>query len=175
MTSHSHASPTLLRVTAGSERTDVPSTIEIDEYVPLRWRTYDEPLGAGLVRLGNYTTTVMELVVEPHSQVVRGATVTSIDELSPWPDFSVSVTFAALPALSTSFEGWQVIDLKEEFEVAVREGQMVVHWGELGICDGYRSGPVQLLVRDHFLRGLWFSGLTAEQTAVLVSHARQRQ
>lgn len=166
--------PSVLRVAGAGRRADVPSKIEFDEYVPLRWRTYEQPLGGGLVRLGNFSTTLIELVVEPHSQIVRGATITSIDELSPWPEFSVPVTFDALPALSTSFAGWQVHDLKLEFEASVRPEELVVYWGELGACEAYTCGAVQLLVRDRFLCGAWFTGLSAEESNMFVSHARSR-
>lgn len=33
-----------------------PSLIEVDEFVPLRFRTYDRPIGAQYLRLGNNST-----------------------------------------------------------------------------------------------------------------------
>lgn len=161
----------ILRVTAVHPLHSVEVVVDLDEYVPLRFRTYREPLGCGYVRLGNYSTTLVEMPVEPGTQVVRGLTVTSINDVSSWPSFDVSGVEEGLPALSTSFEGYELVDLPREFMVAIRPGEIVVFWQELGRCRGCRLGSACFLIADGTVAGVWFTGLTETQTQLFESHA----
>jgi hypothetical protein len=95
----------ILRVTQLHRLGAVEVDMDVDEFVPLRFRSYREPLGVGYVRLGNNSTTLFEMAVEPGKQVVRGLTVTSIRDVSSWPSFDVVDVEEGMPALSTSFEG----------------------------------------------------------------------
>jgi hypothetical protein len=147
------------------------SDIAIDEYVPLRFRTYREPLGVGYIRLGNYSTTLVELALEPRTQVVRGVTVTSIDELAPWPELEVLDRVEGLPAVSTSFEGGERVDLRDEFHVAVRSGEVIVFWAGLTRCNGYQFGDACFLTVNGVLAGVWFTGLTNGDVRLFESHA----
>lgn len=161
----------LLRVSGGKASSGVPCSIEIDEYVPLRCRTYQEPLGAGYLRLGNYSTRLIELAIEPRVQVLRGVTITSISGVSPWPDFSVMNVVDQLPVVSTSFVGGEVVDLRDNFEVAARSGELIAFWGDLALCTGLRCGRTCFLMKDQVLAGAWFTGLTERETKLFVSHA----
>src|SRR6478735_303305 len=109
----------LLRVTRSYAFDAGEAEILIDEYVPLRFRTYRRALGVGYVRLGNYTTSLIEIGVEPRTQIVRGLTVTSISTLSQWPTFNLIERAEGLPMLSTTFAGGEVVDLSCDFELAV--------------------------------------------------------
>jgi hypothetical protein len=161
----------ILRVTQLHPLDAVEADVDVDGYVPLRFRTYREPLGVGYVRLGNYSTTLIEMAVEPETQVVRGLTVTSISDVSSWPSFDVFKVEEGLPALSTSFEGGEVVDLPRNFMVATRPGEIVVFWQELGRCRGYRHGNACFLIADGALGGVWFTGLTETQTRLFDSQA----
>ena len=161
----------ILRVTELHPLHSVEVDVDVDEYVPLRFRTYREPLGVGYVRLGNYSTTLVEMAVEPRTQVVRGLTVTSISDVSSWPSFDVSGVEEGLPALSTSFEGGEIVDLPREFMVATRPGEIVVFWQDVGRCRGYRLGSACFLIADGTLAGVWFTGLTETQTQLFESQA----
>jgi hypothetical protein len=161
----------LLRVTAEDGSLSATCKVEIDEYVPLRCSTYDEPIGAGYVRLGNYSTTLIELAVEPRTQILRGVTVTSIEELSPWPEFALTEMLDKVPVLATEFQAYDVVDLQDTFKVAARPGEVVVFWTDLARCIGYRCGGTSFLTVDGVLAGVWFTGLTDEETNLFVSHA----
>jgi hypothetical protein len=163
-----------LRVACGKSPAEATCSVEVNGYVPLRLRTYAEPIGAGYVHLGNHSTTLMELAVQPRVQVVRGLTVTSIDRLSPWPRFSVALTSKGLPVVSTHFDGGEIVDLDSEFEISARPGEIVVFWGKRGACKAYVFGKTRFLTRDRTLVGVWFTGLTEEETASFCSHV-QRQ
>jgi hypothetical protein len=137
--------------------------LEFDEFVPLRMRSYRRPLGAGVLRLGNYSTTLLELLIEPISQVLRGVTVTSAGLLVPWPRISVSGDTEGLPVLSTDFEGWRVVDLPIDFKVAVREREILVFWDKLEECDAVTCGRFRFLISSARLAGLWCLGLTKDE------------
>lgn len=151
---------------------DTTPILELDELVPLQFRAYKEPLGAGYLRLGNYSTTLIELAVEPYSQVLHGLTITSIALLSPWPSFSVSAIQEGLPVLATDFEEWQVLDLEEDFIASAHQDEIVVSWDDLGPCEAYAFDRVRFLVRDGVLAGVWFVGLTEGESRRFRSHAR---
>lgn len=161
----------VLRVTQLQPSGTVEADVDIDEYVPLRFRTYREPLGVGYVRLGNYSTTLIEIALEPRTQVVRGLTVTSVNNMTSWPSFDVFELVDGLPALSTSFEGGEVLDLPRDFAVATRPGEIVVFWRDLGQCKGYRVRNACFLVADGTLAGIWFTELTKAQTDLFESQA----
>lgn len=164
----------VLHVVAVHQIAGPPCTLELDEFVPLQLRTYGEALGAGYVRLGNYSTTLMEIAVAPHSQVVRGITITSYDVLSPWPEFSVTRRLDGLPVVSTHFEGWHIVDIQKDFRVSVRQGEILAFWGELDECAVYEFSRVRFLARDNVLLGAWFLGLTHEEIDRFRSHGLQK-
>ena len=136
--------------------------LHFDEYVPLRFRTYTDGIGAGYLRLGNYSTSLLELIIEPCTQMLRGFTVTSFNRLSTWPQFSVRDVSRGLPVLSTDFdfEGSGILDLPIEFRVSVREREVLVAWADLEQCDAYRLDRIRFLVQGGYLRGIWITELT---------------
>jgi hypothetical protein len=134
MSANEKPSPAL-RVASGKSPAGATCSVELNGHVPLRLRTYEEPVGAGYVVLGDYSTKLMELAVQPRGQVVRGLTVTSIDRLSPWPEFSVARTSNGLPVVSTHFDGGEIVDMEGDFEISARPGEIVVFWGEKGVCN----------------------------------------
>jgi hypothetical protein len=161
----------ILRVAGLHRLPAVEVDVDVDEYVPLRFRTYREPLGVGYLRLGDYSATLVEMAVEPRTQVVRGMTVTSISDVSSWPSFVVSGVEEGLPAVSTSFEGGEAVDLPREFMAATRPGEIVVFWQDIGRCRGYRFGSACFLIADGALAGVWFTVLSESQTQLFKSHA----
>ncbi len=165
-----HEQALALRVAGGDASSRASCRIEVDEYVPLHCRTHDEPPGGGYVRLGNYSTTLLELAVAPRTQVLHGVTITSIEEIAPWPEFVLTETLDELPILSTSFQGYEVVDLKDDFKVAARSGEVIAFWAELVRCTGYRCGDACFLTADGVLAGIWFTGLTDQATKLFMSH-----
>jgi hypothetical protein len=155
----------MLTVTNVQPVREEPLLLEIDEYVPLRFRTYREPLGAAFLRLGNRSTTLLELIVEPYAQRVRGVTLTFFEKLSPWPSFSIESTAEGLPILATAFETYTVVELPEKnFDVSIREGEVLLFWSPLGACEVCEfRGRVRFLIQDGRLAGVWFLGLSREE------------
>jgi hypothetical protein len=144
--------------------------LEFDEWVPLQFKTYSKPLGSGFLRLGNYRTQLVEICVEPHFQVVRGLTLTSFDGLSPWPSFSETNSSEGLPILATDFEGWKVVDLDQDFRVALRDNRLMIFWDTLGACESYIFGRARFLARGGDLVGVSFGDLAADELDHFRSH-----
>ena len=159
----------LLRVVAESPASGELGSLEFGPYVPLRYRTSAEPLGAAYVRLGNFATTLLEIQVEPLTQVLRGLTITATDGLSGWPWFEVQPIPAGLPVLGTPFDARVIVDLAQPFHLAIRPGEVVVWWGALGGCIAGRYGDASFLIVNNLLTGIWFTGLLEAQTSLLKS------
>ena len=145
--------------------------VYVDEYIPLRFRTYRDPLGVSYFRLGNYRTTLAELAVEPRTHTVRGLTVMSISSLSPWPRPDLADVEEGLPVIPESLDGGEVVDLPHDFSVASHPGEIVVFWRQLVGCRGARVGNACFLITDSILSGVWFTGLTKTQTHLFNSQA----
>src|SRR5262245_56875639 len=91
----------LLRTSANSiTRPARDISLVVDGYVPLAFESCCDRSPAGYLRLGNYSTTLVELAVEVGTQVLRGLTVVSIDRISEWPGFGVTDVEDGLPTLS---------------------------------------------------------------------------
>jgi hypothetical protein len=164
----------MLEITRVRSTGGTPFVLEIDELLPLKFRAYEELFSAGYLRLGNFSTTLLELGIEAYSQVLFEVTVTSIDALSPWPPFSVEATSKGLPALATDFEGWKAVDLQQEFTTSVRDGEILVFWEELGQIEACEfEGKVRFLIGGGRLIGIWFVALSKEEVALYASHALQ--
>jgi hypothetical protein len=157
-------------------------SLEFDEFVPLRMRTYEPPLGCGVLRIGNYSTTLIELLVELTSQTLRGVTIVSIASLSPWPPLDIRSVTSGTVVLGTDFHQWSVVDLPIDFQVAVREDELLVHWGSLSGAEAYEFGRVRLLAHSGLLSAMCFCDLTKDEIASFrshekgaISHARSRR
>jgi hypothetical protein len=158
-----------LVITGVREIGDVRCELEFDGFIPLQIRTYQEPIGAGFLRLGNYSTTLLELAIEPHSQTVRGAVITSMSELAAWPALSIVSQMDGLPVLATDFQEWRVIDLDLGFEVATRASEFVAFWGPLDGCTAYACGRFRFLAHEGRLVGILCVELTSEEQSSIRS------
>jgi len=163
----------LLRVTAVKSLASSVCRLEFDDYVPLRWSTSNEALGCGVVRFGNYRTTLFELLVEPYSQLVRDATLTSLDTLSTWPQIGSTRGGAGVPVLSTRFESWQRLDLELEFFVALKDREIVIFWDDLTSCIAYEFDRVRFLVSGDRLSGMLFTQLTKAEIDTFSLHVHR--
>jgi hypothetical protein len=162
-----------LKVTNIAEPGGIPCRLELDRYVPMRFRTYEGAIGAALVRLGNYKTTLLELHIEPPSGMLRGLTVTCYDELAPWPTLAVTSTVRGLPELAVRLEGAKRLDLVRDFQVSVQAGEVLVYWDEVRDCQATTfADRVQCLIHDMQLSGVRFIGLTDHEVTLFASHAR---
>jgi len=161
-----------IQIAAVQSLVDVSCLIIVDEYIPLRFRTFDKPLGASYLRLGNYQTSLLEIIVDPTSNVLRGATVTSFDAYSPWAKINETVAIKdGLPVLATEWRNGRLIDLELDFSVALRANELLVWWGNLESLSCISVfGRVRCMLMGDQLLGLWFQCLTDGEVGLLASH-----
>lgn len=161
----------VLRVTSVNERRGDPVILDVDSYVPFRFRTDDRPLGCATLCMGAPKKTLLEIAIEPGGQVVRGLTIVSLGELVSWPKFSVRNSTPGLPAISTSFEGGEVMHVEDEFRVSCRGDEMIVFWGPLNACTAHAYGALRFLVCDETLVGVLCTALSPKQTHLIRYHS----
>lgn len=162
-----------LRIVGLESATTMPYLLQIDEYVPIRFRTYHEQIGAVYLRLGNGSTQLLELIIAPRVGVVRGATATMVDTFSPWPAFEpLTISDASLPILAAKFDKRNYVDLPVPFQFAVRGNEALLFWADLEKCEMFTFNAMKWLARDGELVGLWFTELSTEQLAQLRTHER---
>ena len=162
-----------LRITAETHPPSL-SLIDVDEYVPLRWRSYAPPLGVGYLRLGDFNATLLELAIEPRTQAVRGVTLTSIDCESAWPSFQIEEASESLPSLDANCEAAEIRDVRCELRAAASGAEVLIWWSELGECNALGPKNARFLVRDGNIVGVRFAGLDDEQREAFAAHLSRR-
>jgi hypothetical protein len=142
--------------------------VVFDQYVPMEVRSSSGPIGAGFLRLGDYSATLLELSIEPHTQRLRGATLTSVAKLVSWPSIWVTGSYNGPPILSTGFDRYRVQDLSVQFEVALGDDGIVVFWDRLNDCVAYECGRVRFLARAGVLSGIWCTDVKKTERALFL-------
>jgi len=150
--------------------------IEVDEYVPLRFRTQERPLGAKYLRLGDQSRALLELLIDPLVGTLRGLTITSFESLSTWPKIEVQGEMSqGLPVFGFSWENKNRIESGVRFSVATDGDDVLVFWRDVEECNAaVFSGRVQFLTVADKLAAVRFQGLSSAQMLVFASHAAGR-
>lgn len=143
--------------------------IEVDEYVPLRFRSYENTLGVKYIRLGNFNSSLLELLIDPNSMTVRGFTLTSFDVTHLPKENKALSRVDGLPviAIPGGFIGpsdAQRIDIKKALSVGF--GDDFVEIDLDGQSDAQRVvafGNAEFYINSDELIGIRVVGLTPEQ------------
>lgn len=154
--------------------------VEVDDYVPLRFRSYHGTLGIKYLRLGNFSGSLLELLLDPESMTIRGFTLTSFDAVHQ----PKTLTSANLPMIlglpivafgnEAVFQGpvdAQRIDIDETFSVGFGTNFVEIDFGHL--CEAQsviKSGLAEFCVNMDFLVGLRVVGLNQQQMTMLRAH-----
>jgi hypothetical protein len=150
---------------------DAVPSIEIDEYVPLRFRTYRKAIGAGYIRLGNYQTTLTELIAHPASRTLRGVTLSFFKSYVDWPRIGATAPTEGLPVLRADWGSGNRIDITRDFSVSLRENELLVAWDELSdLSSSLVFGNAQFLITGSELRGIRFFNLSDQDVRALGSY-----
>jgi hypothetical protein len=150
---------------------DIPCLIEIDEFVPLRFRTYTEAIGAAYVHLGNKSTTLTELIFHPGSRVLRGVTLTCFASFSPWPDIGEATSSEGLPVLLLDSSPSRTVVIEREFQVSLRADELLISWGNLSqLSSRLVFDKVQFLIGENELKAVRFSKLSEKEVDLLTSY-----
>lgn len=144
-------------------------TIEIDEYVPLRFRSYDRLLGVNYVRLGNFNTSLLELLIDPNSSVIRGFTLTSFDKTHELRPLDRQPVRSGLPKIETEETGNR-IDLRCDVSVAFEDYEIDVVWNQIPPSEIVKFGRAIFVIGENELVGIRVIDLTQEEVAILKTH-----
>lgn len=146
-------------------------SVTVDDYIPLRWRSYEGTLGGRLVRLGNFKTSLLEIIVEADSMTIRGCTLTLADrQHRPLPRVGQRVV-EGLPIIAVAGDfvgqaGLERMDLHREFSVGWGEDFVELDFGELAKANQrVTCGAVEFLVAEGWLQGMRIAGLSRAQVA----------
>jgi hypothetical protein len=162
----------VFRVSRFEAPLDAKCLIEVDDYVPLRFRTYERPLGASYLRVGDQTKSLVELLIDPNRGLLRGMTVTWFSALSAWPRMEIREVALGLPLLAVPWGKSNRIDSGVDFSVSVHGSDILVSWAALERCDASCfQDRVRFLVVEGHLVGVHFSGLGSDQIRAFLSHA----
>lgn len=147
--------------------------IEVDEYVPLRFRSYEGTLGARYIRFGNFNGSLLEFLLDPNSMTVRGFTLTSFDAVHQPRAIAELPRTAGLPVVEST-EGFAGptdaprIDIKESFSVGFGEDFVEIDLG--GLSDAQRvivADRAEFFVGAVGLVGVRVVGLTTRQVSMV--------
>ncbi len=147
--------------------------VEVDEYVPLRFRSYEGTLGVKYVRFGDFSGSLLEFLLDPNSMTVRGFTLTSFDAVHQPRAIAELPRTTGLPIVvfDEGFKGpvdAQRIDVREAFSVGFGEDFVEIDLG--GLPDAQHvivSGSVEFYVGAGGLVGVRVVCLTQQQVSML--------
>jgi len=147
--------------------------VEVDDYVPLRFRTSERPLGSSYLRLGDQVSSLAEILVDPNIGLVRGITITSFAGLAKWPRFEVETIEQGVPILNVSQGNRNRVDTGVQFSVSVQGSDVLMYWAPMQHCKAsVLLDRVRFLTVGDQLAGVVFRGLSDEQSKRFMTHAR---
>lgn len=152
----------MITISGSCDATSFQSLVEVDDYLPLKFRTYSEPLGGvRYIRIGNGETRLLELIVPADSMVVRGCTVPlidrKVDHLLTGPE-QFSLGLPIIDLADYEFSGppsAQRLDAPIDFAAAVERDAVEFQFGGARSFDrAIRCGDVRFLVQQSDLVGI---------------------
>lgn len=164
---------------SGVDSTPRPTFVEINDYVPLSFRSYKSTLGGVRdVRLGGLSTSFLELTLGLEVNVLRGFTLLSFDAIHEPKTFESMMETEGLPVLMLNdviFRGklgMQYCDIPMLFSVGFGVNFVELRFGQLDAVEqSIVCGQVKFLVRENSLLGVRVCGLREEQVRSIKSMA----
>jgi hypothetical protein len=153
--------------------------VEVDEYVPLRFCSYEGTLGVRYVRLGNFSGSLLEFLIDPYSMTVRGFTLTCFDAVHQPRAIAVLPRTAGLPIIKLSEDfygpiGAQRVDIREAFSVGFGEDFVEINLGKLSEAQRVVvAGTAEFYVGATGLVGIRVVGLAEQQVSMVKAQRAQ--
>lgn len=163
-----------MKISDRTQESQFACKIEIDEYVPLRFRSYEDVLGLKHIRLGDFSDSLFEISVDPTSMVLRGFTLTAFKESHELRSIGILPVMNGLPIIETLYNfygpiGAQYTDIRTQFSVGFGGDVVEIDFG--GLCDAQRTiiyaNVAFYLGRVNDLVGIRVIGLTPKQVSIL--------
>ncbi len=161
---------------SGTDTTDIPfCDIEVDGYIPLSFRSYEDILVVKCVRFGNFVNSLLEIKIDPVSFAIRAFVLVGFDVVHTPLEMRVLPRTFGLPILEIvdSFAGAidaQHIDIQNSFSVGIG-GDFI----EIDLCDMSSSnfvivaGDAEFYTGTSGLVGIRIGGLTSHQLSTIAS------
>ena len=171
----------MIGVSGVEKATHVICSIAVDDYVPLRFRSYEGTLGVKYLRFGDFQTSLLELMIDSNSLTIRGFTLTSFNFLHDPRAFGDLPVALGLPIAKISTEvsfqgpiGAQRIDFPEAFSVGFGAEIIEIDLGRLSDATGVvRNGQVEFYVGSESLVGIRVLGLNRAQLSTIQAQRTQ--
>lgn len=143
--------------------------LEFDDYLPITFDTTDRAIDASFVRLGNFSTSLLELKFAPESGILRGFTVVCFN-MSHKPNFSPapvpSPGLVSRPQLKESGKPQKSEDLKKDFSIGIEDKTLEILIGATASPDQTLTfGRVQFLLAGEHLHSIRILDLSSTELA----------
>ena len=169
----------MLKVVGTCEASEFPSNVDFDEHVPVRFRSHSGPIGgARYIRLGNLSTSLLELRVPSESMALRSFSLTLIDRVSTKKlcgnaEFEYGLPVLELPEGSV-FQGpisAQRADIKEEISAYLDLDGFVISIGEVVDYDrALKHGRISFFISNDALIGICIAELRSDERGLAASY-----
>lgn len=124
--------------------------------------------GLSTFALATTRPDLVELIVNPLSHLLRGATLTLFDSFAPWVAPNETVPSKGLPLLLIQDVKGRRTDTTSDFSVSMRDNELLLAWDDLAqVSRSSVYGNVQFLVVDDNLSGIRFFDLSLEAVSLL--------
>lgn len=173
---------TPVRVKNIDDCTLLPYTIDVDEYVPLRFRLREPSFGSAYLRLGNYSTSLAEIMVNRATRLLQGVTLTSFESYGLWPIIKETTIVQGLPILTGPWDvperdlptlEFKSTDLSVDFVVSLRKNELLIFWSDLStVSSSSVFESVQCYMKESELCAIRFFDLTDKQVSNLNTYGK---
>jgi len=155
---------------------DAYISVEVGETIPLRVRTYENPVGVKYLRVGDFSDSLFEILLSPDSFAIRGFSLVSRDTThEPRKLLADLACVAGVPIVDVgktgAFKGSMYaprIDLVEPFSVGMGKDFAEIRlfdWGTEPQCFVHRN--LRFIVQGDMLAAVRIEGLTQMDLAKL--------
>ena len=154
---------------------DLPCIIEVDPYLPLSFKTFDDVLpGARYFRLGNFDRSLLEIAIDPSSFVIRGAYLVVFDQVLAHAELVAAEPTSerlGLPVVKSVGLVGDPTDQVCDFSVHLADSVFSIDWaGSRRLTDVIRYASVSFFLSGCHLLRIAFGGLDNLQMQTLEEH-----
>lgn len=149
----------------------------IDEHVPISFRSYPGLLGVKYLMLGNFQSTLLELLLDPISYAIRGITLSSFDKVHVPCEPEIKFESIGLPVIDigrnipSSLIDGKVAKISCNISIGVRSDFFEVDFSEIKKSNKkIYCGRTQFFLKDEELTGIRFISLVPNEISILKKH-----
>jgi hypothetical protein len=154
-----------------------PYIVTVDEYVPIIFKTHDNPLpGPPYYRIGDFEYSLLEIEIDPAAGMIRGLTIVSLGKHSQSNLISTIQQVSApmeegLPIAHPDITNVELTDVALNFKMCLEGNKFAIDWIQEQTIKKYirHKDALFVLSGDEFI-GIVFENLTKDQIEKLHVH-----